>query len=172
MKNRPTFSYRDGDLDKLKEPIIKLIDIGKEQIPKHLKANQVVNGRLLEPTEEGPVEMQIVALPPENKVGTLGRFWNRIKGQQPEQLPPTPLNILPKTYFDEFQQGYHVQLMATNPYVVLEDGTHYGIVITVPSGLQGQWENFEEPSGDLFSNEIKIGQKKIGLAVVVRTDGR
>lgn len=162
-----------------RKPIQLLIQIGQDELPAHFKKNRVEGGIVVEDTEQGRVEISVVALPPEDKRSTLGKFWNRVKAalgsQQPEtaKLPPTPVATRP-IYSDEYRPGEHVQLMAHMPYVVLEDGTRYGIAVSVPAGLLGQWENFEEPvtDGNLigFSNQIKIGQRRKGLAVVIRTD--
>jgi len=67
-------------------------------------------------TEKGPVEMQIVAFPPEIETGRIGRFWEEIKKKlwdESEKPKPTPLNISPKVAYDDFDPKRHVQLMWT-----------------------------------------------------------
>ena len=162
------------------KPINRLVVTAEDKLPEHFKANHVDGGRVVEDTDKGRVEVRIVALPPKDGRSALGKFWGRVKARLggPQQageteLTPTPVAARPQLYADKFTTGQHVQLMGHMPYVVLEDGTRYGIVVDVPAGLQGEWERFEAPASDgvfTFSNRIEIGQRKRGLAVVVRTD--
>jgi len=162
------------------KPINRLVVTAEDKLPEHFKANHVDGGRVVEDTDKGRVEVRIVALPPKDGRSALGKFWGRVKARLggPQQageteLTPTSVAARPQLYADKFTTGQHVQLMGHMPYVVLEDGTRYGIVVDVPVGLQGEWENFKAPANDGgfgFGNKIEIGQKRRGLAVVVRTD--
>ena len=160
-----------------KEPLNRLITEGNDKLPNLLKKTRVQDGRLLAETELGGMEVQLIAIPPRKNQNMLSlAFWQdqiaRFGRANPEQLPATPLAIQPKQAFDGFDPSTHVQLMAHHPYVVLEDQTQYGIAITVPGGLQGQWETFEEGvPGDFLGTKTQIGRRRTSLAVVVRTDG-
>ena len=159
------------------KPLNRLINKGNNELPKLLKKTRVQDGRLLAETELGGMEVQLIAIPPRKNQNMLSlAFWQdqiaRFGRANPEQLPATPLAIQPKQAFDGFDPSTHVQLMAHHPYVVLKDKTQYGIAITVPGGLQGQWENFKEGvPGDFLGTKTQIGRRRTSLAVVVRTDG-
>lgn len=163
------------------KPIYRLIEEGKETLPDHFKKNVVKNGVVQEATEKGVVKMSIVALPPEDEKSALGKFWNKIKWlvkrTKEEKLPPVPVATEPKLSSDEFKPGHHVQLMGHMPYVVMENGTQYGISVEIPAGITGEWEQFDEPANELGGliksvTKREIGQRRKSLAVVFRTNDR
>jgi hypothetical protein len=158
-------------------PINRLITFGTSKIPELLK-RATLTGKaprlsleIEHPTLTGEINFEVLALPQPN---VKSRFWGKVLGRlsnTKEELKPTTVQINPSIYSDMFKPGYHTQLMVHNPYVVLEDGTHYALCATAPDTLSGQWEDFEgPPPGEFFSTKIEIGKKRRSLAMVVRVD--
>jgi hypothetical protein len=141
------------------------------------------NNRLNTTVEGDGVAMGIFALPP--KEPSSSAFWAKIlqkvhlSSDTNEKLSPTQLRIEPKIDLDDAQRGLHTPLSALHPYVIMEDGTRYGMAINVPKEWSGKWseskERPEESNGfftNYSNNEItEIYRQKNSVALLVRLNG-
>ncbi|MEK7376098.1 MAG: hypothetical protein AABZ57_02870 [Candidatus Margulisiibacteriota bacterium] len=159
-------------------PMNRLVELGRELIPDMVRATGVSeDGRyVVSHHEQGDFRFGLFAIPqPEMPTGFFRRTLLRMELTRLEELPPVGLKIHSRIGADEFKTGFHTQLMGLNPYSVLEDRTHYGLLVYAPKALIGGWEDFQAPSEGLYnlfklSNRTEIGRRRISLGVVFRVD--
>jgi len=117
----------------------------------------------------------VFALPPSRKPHK--GFWDTIaqRIERGAKLPTTRLRIESPIPFDEALPGLHTPISALHPYVVMEDGTKYGIGVWVPSSLIGKWSGERErPQGGndflklYATGKIEVYRQRQNVALLVR----
>jgi hypothetical protein len=140
---------------------------------------KIVDSRHLSLSIEGKeVAVGILALPP--KEPSTSAFWTKILQKThlssgKNKLSPTQLRIEPQIDFDDAKKGLHTPLSVLHPYVIMEDGTRYGIGIRVPKEWTGKWsEPKERPGNGMFfyhNRTTEVYRQKNGVALLIRLDG-
>lgn len=120
----------------------------------------------------------VFALPPSRKPRK--GFWNAIAQRlgRGEKLPATRLRIEQQIPYDEALPGLHTPISALHPYVVMENGTRYGVGVWVPKSMIGEWSTERErPQGgnDLFklyaTGKVEVYRQRQNVALLVRLNG-
>lgn len=120
----------------------------------------------------------ISALPPSRKPHR--GFWSVIAQRlgRGEKLPATRLRIEPLIPYDEALPGLHTPISAMHPYVVMENGTRYGVAVWIPKSMIGEWSaERERPQGgnDLFklhaTGKVEVYRQRQNVALLVRLNG-
>lgn len=170
------------------EPITVLIPPEKAS-PEMLKQMNVESGGVAVETPQGRIGVELYAFPApesETQIPFLQRVLLRKKAEKPA---PVQVAIEPTVQYDEFEKGGHTPLMGWYPHAVLQDGTRYGVIVTVPTSLiEQEWgEQKERPrtteTGMFFlpvtvwedgvEYEVKeVYRQRKGLGAVVRVDGK
>ena len=120
----------------------------------------------------------IFALPPSRKPRK--GFWDMIAQRlgRGEKLPATRLRIEPSIPYDEALPGLHTPISAMHPYVVMENGTRYGVGVWVPNSMIGEWSaERERPQGgegllQLYATgKVEVYRQRQNVALLVRLNG-
>lgn len=120
----------------------------------------------------------VFALPPSRKPRR--GFWSIIAQRlgQGEKLPATRLRIEPPIPYDKALPGLHTPISVMHPYVVMENGTRYGIGVWVPRSMIGEWSaERERPQGgnDLLklyaTGKVEVYRQRQNVALLVRLNG-
>lgn len=80
--------------------------------------------------------------------------------------------------YDEALPGLHTPISAMHPYVVMENGTRYGVSVWIPRSMIGEWSaEKERPQGgnDLFrlyaTGKVEVYRQRQNVALLVRLNG-
>src|SRR3990170_6279957 len=97
------------------------------------------NRYLSVPFGDEEIGVGVFALPPSRKPRR--GFWGAIAQRlgQGKKLLATRLRIEPSIPYDEALPGLHTPISALHPYVVMENGTRYGVGVWVPKSMIGEW---------------------------------
>lgn len=127
---------------------------------------------------DGEIGVGVLALPPSKKPRR--GFWGAIahRFRQGEELPATRLRIEPPIPYDEALPGLHTPISAMYPYVVMENGTRYGVGVWVPRSMIGEWSvERERPQGgnDLLklyaTGRVEVYRQRQNVALLIRLNG-
>lgn len=167
----------NADRDFLLKPIVTRVKSAQDfNVPWLIKAVKLEDGALsFESPEYGRFSVGISALPSEWKKKK-SNFWKPFsfllkKKDSKDKIPWIPLKINQKIWSDVFDKEKHVQLMWRMPYVIMEDGIWYEIVLEAPTLKDSGREDFEEKDPtDLLGKTILVWKRKKTITAVVRVD--
>lgn len=114
-----------------------------------LPSTQLMHNRyLLSVVNGAEVAVGAFAIPPKNP--SQSAFWpgfiekvkHFVKSEEP--IPIARLKIEPRINIADAERTIHAPISVTHPYVVMEDGTQYGIAVFIPTQWIGQWSEIKE----------------------------
>lgn len=141
------------------------------------------NNRYLAATIEGmEVAVGVFALPPAepSATGFWPRFLQKIQSRlrPDEQIPVARLRLEPQVAYDQFVRTEHTPLSGRFPYVVMEDGTRYGIGLWTPREWIGQWTELKERPAErggkstyMLDDITEVYRQRQTIALLVRLNG-